>query len=228
MSAGEPFNPHDKKTLGLTVARAMLESAAVQLPIVAPFPGAGIYAIYYVGSEYAPYRIIAQKNVKGRLSWPIYIGKAVPAGARKGILKPVGNSTRMRPTDSQIAGPLFKRILEHSESIAQAKSLSIKSFLCRYLTVDDIWIPLGESVLINELRPIWNLVIDGFGNHDPGSGRREQMKSSWDVLHPGRPWAAKLAANKRTETEILENLAEFVARYPNQVNGDLERDEDSA
>jgi Eco29kI restriction endonuclease len=110
-----------------------------------------------------------------------------------------------------------KRIAEYTESIEQAQNLKISSFFCRYLSVDDVWIPLGESLLINHFAPIWNLVIDGFGNHDPGGGRRNQMKSSWDVLHPGRPWAEKQKDNSKSAKQILDNLAAFIAGRPAQV-----------
>ena len=53
-------------------------------------------------------------------------------------------------------------------------------------------ITIVEAALIRKYRPLWNAVIDGFGNHDPGSGRYDQAKSEWDVLHPGRTWAEKL------------------------------------
>jgi hypothetical protein len=89
-------------------------------------------------------------------------------------------------------------------------------------SVDDIWIPLGESLLIDRLRPIWNLVIDGFGNHDPGGGRRNQMKSSWDVLHPGRSWANKQKDNSKPVKQILDNLAAFMAGLPAQIVDDPE------
>ncbi len=59
-----------------------------------------------------------------------------------------------------------------------------------------IWIPLGESLLIEISRPLWNYALDGFGNHDPGNGRYNQQKSPWDTLHPGREWAEKLQIGK--------------------------------
>ena len=118
-----------------------------------------------------------------------------------------------------------RQIAEHAESIEQAQNLTISSFFCRYLAVDDIWIPLGESLLIDHLRPIWNLVIDGFGNHDPGGGRRNQMKSSWDVLHPGRPWAEKQRDNSKSVKQILDNLTAFIAGLPAQVVEQPEDDE---
>ena len=37
------------------------------------------------------------------------------------------------------------------------------------LVVDDIWIPLGENMMIEQFKPIWNLAIDGFWNKDHGN-----------------------------------------------------------
>lgn len=99
---------------------------------------------------------------------------------------------------------LFNRLREHAESINQARNLSLSDFQCRYLTVDDIWIPLAESVLIDMFAPIWNTTVAGFGNHDPGAGRYNQQRSPWDILHEGRPWADKLRPNVRTEGEIKD------------------------
>ena len=48
--------------------------------------------------------------------------------------------------------------------------MDIKTFQCRYLVVDDIWIPLGEALLIAKFSPIWNKVVDGFGNPRPRKG----------------------------------------------------------
>jgi hypothetical protein len=203
---GVPFNPLDKTNLGLTVAKAMLERDPVQLPIETPFVGAGIYALYYVGN-FGPYSPVAAKNANHQFSWPIYVGKAIPSGGRKGLVRK--QSKRSKPSATLIGGPLFKRIEDHAESIKQASNLRITDFFCRYLAVDDIWIPLGESLLINELRPIWNLLIDGFGNHDPGGGRRVQARSSWDQIHPGRPWAEKQGVSKLTKKQILDNLGDF-------------------
>jgi hypothetical protein len=76
------------------------------------------------------------------------------------------------------------------------------------LVVDDIWIPLGESLLIEKTKPLWNVVVDGFGNHAPGKGRPEQQLSSWDTLHPGRNWATKLQKGKSIE-EIAKQIADF-------------------
>ena len=60
--------------------------------------------------------------------------------------------------------------------------------------VDDIWIPLGENILIERFKPLWNQVIDGFGNNDPGGRRATQYRSHWDVLHPGKTLGCKTSS----------------------------------
>ena len=192
MNKPTPFNPLDKKNLGTSVADALLEDNLQQLP-PEPFLGAGIYAIYYQG-DFEPYKKISVKNREIDSRTPIYIGKAVPPGARKG-----GFGLDEDPGDV-----LFKRLKEHASSIEQAENLKLIDFLCSYLVVDDIWIPLGESLLIGKFKPLWNYVVDGFGNHDPGSGRYEQEQSLWDVLHPGRKWAVKCRPSKKTRSDIIE------------------------
>lgn len=82
---------------------------------------------------------------------------------------------------------------------------------CRYLVVDDIWIPLGESLLIEKLQPLWNITLDGFGNHDPGGGRYKQQRSPWDVMHPGRDWAAKCSENRQSKESITAAVTHFLS-----------------
>lgn len=73
---------------------------------------------------------------------------------------------------------------------------------------------MGESLLIGRFSPIWNTVVDGFGNHDPGSGRRNQARSRWDVLHPGRNWAELLRENEIGAQEIIGILAGVLSESP--------------
>ena len=196
--APTPFNPLDKKNLGDSVAEAMLNTPVHPLP-PSPFIGAGIYALYYNGS-FMPYRLVSEANSNEKYLQPIYVGKAVPAGARKGGFG-LG-------ADPGIV--LQRRLVEHAESISQAKNLSLDDFRCRYLTVDDIWIPLAESMLIEMFSPVWNRLLDGFGNHDPGSGRYNQQMSPWDTLHPGRDWATRLKPNTSTSEQIAERVVGFL------------------
>ncbi|MGG2424953.1 Eco29kI family restriction endonuclease, partial [Ralstonia pseudosolanacearum] len=157
-----PFNPLDKKNLGASVAEALVSQPAHPLGSLKSFFGAGIYAIYYHGKHEA-YGPISKPNQmdSSSPSIPIYVGKAVPQGARKGKVLP-------DPTKSRA---LFSRLQEHAESVEATNTLSIDDFTCRYLVVDEIWIPLGESLMIAKFSPLWNLIVEGFGNHDPGSGR---------------------------------------------------------
>lgn len=198
-----PFNPLDKKNLGISVADALLARPRNPLPPPEKFIGAGVYAIYYQGS-FAPYRAMGARNRANKGDdVPIYVGKAVPAGARKGGLG----------LDVDPGAVLCNRLEEHAESIKSAENLKLSDFFCRYLAVDDIWIPLGENLLIEMFSPIWNRVIDGFGNHDPGKGRQQGKIPAWDVIHPGRAWAKRLQAGKSLQS-IEESLKRFFSEHP--------------
>jgi hypothetical protein len=75
-----PYNPLDKVHLGESVADALLSKEKILMQAIEPFIGAGIYAIYYRGNS-SIYKPISIENCK---EIPIYVGKAVPPGARKG------------------------------------------------------------------------------------------------------------------------------------------------
>lgn len=198
-----PYNPLDKLRLGESVANAILARSVEPLPPAEAFFGAGVYAIYYTGA-FAEYREVAERNRNGRYGCPIYVGKAIPAGARRGAL-----GVGIAPGRA-----LFNRLAEHGQSVDECADLDRDDFKCRYLVVDDIWIPLGESLLIQRFAPIWNTTLDGFGNHDPGSGRYNQRRSPWDVVHPGRAWAARCRENPRPRADWLSAIAAAVAAMP--------------
>lgn len=190
-----PYNPLDKKNLGASVAEALLERQVHPLGEITKFVGAGIYAIYYTG-DFQAYTSLSARNADACFEAPIYVGKAVPPGARKG-----GFGLDISP------GPaLFNRLSEHAESLRLVENLNIEDFHCRYLVVEDIWIPLGESLLITKFAPIWNSLVDGFGNHDPGKGRYEGLRPRWDVLHPGRSWAYKCQQRSETSEQIIAEI----------------------
>jgi hypothetical protein len=191
------FNPLDKRNLGVSIAEAIFKKDVFPIKELPSFNGAGIYAIYYTG-VFSLYAKISAKNKKDFIQ-PIYAGKAIPEGSRKGGLG----------LDVPVGEYLYKRLNEHRKSIDAAENLIIDDFYCRFLIVDDIWIPLGESLLIEKTKPLWNVVVDGFGNHDPGSGRYNQQVSSWDTIHPGRNWAKKLQPGKPKE-EIVKLITDFL------------------
>jgi hypothetical protein len=58
--------------------------------------------------------------------------------------------------------------------------------------------------------PIWNKVVDGFGNHDPGKGRYQQFRSRWDTLHPGRSWAHKCQEREETAEQIEKEVVAYL------------------
>lgn len=197
-----PYNPLDRDNLGGSVAEAMLERSAWSLSSVVekPFKGAGIYALYYTG-KFESYESMAERNREKRFEFPIYVGKAVPAGARKGNVG-LGKAT---------GTVLWGRLKEHAETVkAASTTLKLSDFHCRLLIVDDIWIPLAESLLISKFSPIWNKYLDGFGNHDPGQGRYNGLRPLWDVLHPGRAWADKCKARTETASQVGVSVSAYL------------------
>lgn len=197
-----PYNPLDKRHLGESVGQAMLRQPVTQMAELARFEGAGLYAIYYSG-DFPAYEPISARNQSGNFSAPIYVGKAVPKGSRKGASLEADSGT-----------VLYSRLMQHKRSIEEVENLKIDDFHCRYLTVDDIWIPLGESLLIAKFDPLWNRLIDGFGNHDPGKGRHAGLRPRWDVLHPGRPWAERCQARDETVKRIIREVRDYLRNNP--------------
>jgi len=117
------------------------------LPPPASFDGTGVYALYYLG-EFHLYSPLARLN---RIScdYPIYIGKAVPPGSRKG---------RTRNADE---AKLYGRLNEHKRGI-EATQLSLTDFRCRFMLLTDIETDLivpVESELIRNYQPLWNTAI---------------------------------------------------------------------
>lgn len=196
-----PFNPLDKRQLGESVGQALLHRPILPLDDLEPFEGAGIYAIYYIGA-FPCYDLIAQRNRDGQFAAPIYVGKAVPKGARKG-----------GEIDASPGRVLHGRLKQHARSIEEATNLDGADFRCRYLIVDDIWIPLGESLLIARFDPLWNTLIDGFGNHDPGSGRHAGLRPRWDVLHPGRPWGDRCRPRQESAEQISREAGNYLRNH---------------
>ena len=162
------------------------------LPPLEMLGGAGIYAIYYHGKDDL-YSSICLKTCRN-MEVPIYVGKAVPAGWRQGRKNDGANTA------------LKKRLSEHAKSIEMGAGLDLVDFSCKFVILDGEMLPLIaslESNLIACFKPLWNSCIDGFGNHDPGSGRYKQVNSEWDTLHPGRPWGSKMPPHPLSKDEIV-------------------------
>ena len=153
--------------------------------------GPGIYCLVYTGPFDVYGEIVASGN-------PVYVGKAVPSGSRRG------------DTVNVEYPALRNRLREHARSIDQTTNLDKEDFQYRYLAIEPVWITLAERFAIDHYKPVWNRCLDGFGDHNPGSGRYNGEKSWWDTMHPGRDWADNLRQVK-TREEAIERVQTFFA-----------------
>jgi len=175
----------------------------LEMPPPERFCGTGVYAIYYTGKS----KLYAKYGELNRLSYsyPIYVGKAVPKGWRQ---------ARTSHVVTDQSPELHHRLREHSNSIAHASNLNPKDFMCRFVIFEgdgSDMISTVEAALIKITRPLWNTVVDGFGNHDPGKGRYEQALSGWDVIHPGRPWAEKCKGVATKPAKITDLISRHLS-----------------
>lgn len=191
-AAPAAFNPLDYKALGRSIAAELNNSDAHVMPPTSKFFGVGVYALYYVGN-FAPYRPLVEKHGHAA-KVPIYVGKAVPEGAR------IGGAAAGKAS-------LYGRLHEHGRSIGEAKStLQLEDFRYRFLIVEPAFVPLCEVALLGEHRPLWNSWLHGFGSNAAGSGRGKTRKSLWDTLHPGRERASGF--QDAWDTEELKSQVE--------------------
>lgn len=154
------------------------ESPLHPLPLE-KFNGTGVYVLYYQGEFYD---LLFNKDYVNYFdNTPIYVGKAVPTGWRNA-----------RSSD-KLSSNLWRRIQEHANNIVQISNLNINDFYCKYIVLDESLISPVEAKLIRKYKPIWNCILEGFGNHHPGTTRLSQARSDFDVIHPGRIWAAYMA-----------------------------------
>jgi hypothetical protein len=180
----------------LTATGRLLAQPFSSLPPDESFPGSGLYALYYFGNHpaYAPVVSPGSRTY----GWPVYIGRAISPGRRAdgdGLLR------------STLQPVLYRKLREHAATLNQVENLQVKDFRCRYLVIENIWVPLAEQLLIQQYRPVWNTVVPGFGLHSPGAGRALQLRSDWDEFHPGRSWAAGQQPARRSPKEILEQVS---------------------
>jgi len=176
----------------------------LDLPVPERFHGTGVYAIYCIAKT-GTYNIYHDIN-RTSYSLPIYVGKAVPQGWRQARLSL--NAT------GKLSYELNNRLREHANSLSLGKGLKPKDFKCRFMILEGAesdLIGTVEAALIRNYKPLWNTVVDGFGNHDPGSGRYEQAKSDWDVCHPGRLWASKCKGKHNSKKQVLESISAYLS-----------------
>ena len=189
--------PIDEKLVDKLVPAKKYFMATELYPItsIPMFSGVGVYAIHLDSSADTIYKDVLTDD------YPIYVGKAVPAGSRQGKST---TSTRQ----------LRNRLLEHKRSIEQ-DDLPVEHFKCRFMIMTGIGedlIPAMESTLIRMFQPLWNSHIDGFGIHTPGAGRLNQQPSEWDTLHPGRDSAKDLTGASRDKNKIVQKIKSYQMR----------------
>lgn len=192
----EVFNPLDMENLAASIVAKITGMDPLPLKELERFNGVGIYALYYRG-DFPAYGYFSR--TVDPADWePIYIGKASPPGGRRGLTTVVNSPA------------LFKRLSDHAKSINSAINLDIADFYVRWLVMEEFWIPLGESAMIRRHRPLWNTLLDGFGNHAPGGGRKKGAKTRWDTVHPGRPWADEHPPNTFTSSQLEEEMLRYL------------------
>lgn len=198
----KPYNPLDTDNLGESLVRQLILMDPVRMDKLETFPGAGVYAIYYTG-DHPAYVDLAKANKDAAFKQAIYVGKAIPSGGRKGTVA-LGNVTGRY---------LHKRLSEHAESLKAASNLDVTDFYARWLVVEPIWIPLIETLMINRSACVWNAVVEGFGNHNPGKNRSSGTRTKWDTMHPGRQWAETATTSDRwTEITLRQEAKTWIAQ----------------
>ena len=173
------------------------------LPPPKAFAGAGVYALYYIGRS-GIYQKFGKTVNRLEYARPIYVGKTVPAGWRQ---------SRTSVTEPSTGRPLFSRLRQHAKSIEEVKNLGITDFMCRFMIFEgavESMIPAVEAALVATHNPLWNSVLDGFGNHDPGKNRVTGRLSDWDALHSGRSWVKSLKDVVPDVKDIKRRITDYM------------------
>ncbi len=193
------FDPSNPQLVGRFVALALVAQPRISLAKITPYYGSGVYAIYYTGnfSLYAP---ISSTET------PIYVGQASPKLANA-----------QTPLDQ--GSKLSDRLNEHRKNIERAATtLDIADFQYRSLVVQSGWETAAEDYLIHLFRPIWNSetrILFGLGKHGDDARTRQNRRSPWDSVHPGRKWAsASTLIDAKSPAAISQELATHFAEHP--------------
>jgi hypothetical protein len=197
------FDPLHSENIGEMIRVRLLGRELLPLDAASTINGAGIYTLYYAGN-FEPYAPLVASNSDEVLN-PIYVGKAIPRGGRKGLKDLAAPSAR--------ENALSRRIDLHFKKLSGVEGVKAADFRFRYLPLTPVWIALGENALIRWFKPLWNIAVDGFGNNALGAGRLNQSVSSWDVLHP-RTGAEVVPAKdalpaKVTREAVLERVRDY-------------------
>lgn len=193
----EDFSPLDglpinEQELGRRCVAALQREPLVQLASLKPFPGFGIYAIYYCGQP-------ALHGFYDSDKWPLYDGKSV-------------HRSRMGDDqDTKSKSTIYGRLKGHARSIAEVPDLCLSNFYCRYRLIGAAWVVLAENYIHSTLFPLWNVCLDGFGSNGAGRRRKETMKSAWDTVYCGRKRAKTFTPRQETREQLLEKVSDHIA-----------------
>ncbi len=196
-----PFDPLHYDNIGEMIRLRLVGRELLALGDAAQANGAGIYALYYFG-DFEHYSPLVPRDLGGEMK-PIYVGKAIPRGGRKGL------KDFSAPDERENA--LSRRLDLHKKKLMGVEGLLLEDFRFRYLPLTPAWIGLGENAMIRKFRPLWNVAVDGFGNNALGAGRLKQSASSWNVLHPTTDPTKKPGTAKITREAVLERVREYFA-----------------
>jgi transcriptional regulator with XRE-family HTH domain len=188
------FDPLRRENLERSVQWALEAAPAIPLARESLAKGGGVYGLYYNGSHELYEAVLSAGS-----SVPLYVGTAM---SRRPKIGSVGGSS---------GGALRLALKYRRQAIEQCEDLDLSDFQVRYLPVEDLWMPGAELLMLGDYRPVWNAIAPGLGNHHPGSGRRNEQRSAWDELHPGRSWAAKLAPCRRSAQELRAAIQQHFA-----------------
>lgn len=182
------WTPEEVREKEQLTDRAIEAAPRFPLSQVYPFEGEGIYLLYYQGDL----PIYAPLVERGGL---IYVGKGT-RGDRKGRKDPGGF-------------PCWGRLRDHKRSILEVEAyarrrgvadLRVVDFECKFVVTStggmhDAGPKAIESYLIDKWKPLWNVVLTGFGTC--GTYHKGQPLSWWDTKHQGR---------KKTEGHRLDPM----------------------
>lgn len=167
------------------------------------FTGSGVYAIYCTAKKGIYERYGNRVNRMG-YNVPIYVGKAVPKGWRQ---------SRTAGVETDNGSALRSRLVHHSKTILAVDNLNLEDFACRFMifsggSVD--MIAAVEAALIAEYTPLWNAVIDGFGNNDPGGRRMGGIVPKWHILHKGVKWASRMTGQRADVRHVQKSVMDYM------------------
>ncbi len=78
------------------------------------------------------------------------------------------------------------------------------------------WV-FNATATLRKNRPAWNVLVEGFGNHDPGTSRYKRNRPVWDEIHSGRACASRCKPPKWTRVEIFQKLEVYLIELKNRL-----------